>query len=283
MGPDLIEKDDSILESDSITRRLTTVLFGRALLVLDTCTSTNDVALKMALEGAPHGLVVIADEQTEGRGRHGRSWISPKGGIWMTLVLRPPKYRHDLVALPLVGALAIARALRSSVGIRACVRWPNDVVLDDRKLAGVLVETNFSGDDLQFALLGLGVNTNFHASLLAEISEQSTSLLDAVGAPVDGVEVICSLLSELENLYHLIGSDAGADILQILSKIDCSRGRRIRVLLDHQEHIGVLSDYETLTSIRLAIDHESEVIETGSVTSVEYLGAYNTRVRSNSK
>lgn len=260
------------LDSNRILNELRTERFARSLLIVDRCTSTNDIAVKFAHDGAPEGFTVISEEQTEGRGRYGRLWFSPKGGIWLTVILRPPVTFELLNGLPLVGALAVARTISSNLGLQALVRWPNDVVVDRRKLAGVLVETKFSGNVLEFALLGLGVNANFHASLMQGISERSASLLDHLGSPVDREAFICSLLQETERLYDLVVLGGVADVLRFVKQTECSRGRRIMVKVENGAFAGVLDDYESLTRIRISTsDGSYKSVDTGSVIAVDYL------------
>jgi BirA family biotin operon repressor/biotin-[acetyl-CoA-carboxylase] ligase len=146
------------LSSELIQSQLQTKRLGRELLVIDECTSTNDEASRIAERGARHGYTVLAEKQTHGRGRQAREWISPEGGIWMTTVLRPTSHFSHLDGLPLIGALATAVVLSSKQTVKALVRRPNDVMFQDRKLAGTMVEAKFSGNALAYALLGLGLN-----------------------------------------------------------------------------------------------------------------------------
>ena len=192
----------------------------------------------------------------------------------MTIILRLPAAFEPLNALPLVGALAIARAINSILRIQTFVRWPNDVVVDDSKLAGVLVETRFDGNRPEFALLGLGVNANFHKSLISAINEKSTSLLDVLDLPIDRVPIICSMLSETEQLYDSLCSGGAVDVLQLLKGAESSLGRSVTVKVEGGTVAGIVEDYESLTRVRIAKDDGSHVtVETGSVISVEYAGS----------
>ena len=260
------------LNPEKIRGRLMTKSVGRNLLLLDKCTSTNDILTKRARKGVQHGFTVVSEEQTRGRGRRGRSWLSPRGGIWMSILLRPPASFSSLEGLPLVGALAIARGITSALNIEALVRWPNDVVVSGRKLAGVLVESRLKGLLPEFIILGMGVNANFHATILGEVARDSTSLLDAVGSAVDRELLICEMLKETEWLYELLCSSREMDVLDSVRRSDWSRGKHVRVALGEGPVNGVFGDYADLASVRINDEGGASVrVETSTVLSVEYL------------
>jgi len=263
-------KHTSHLNGDSVLRKLRTKHLGRPLEILDSCTSTNDVAAERANAGAPHGYTVLSEEQTAGRGRQGRSWFSPRGGIWLTTLLRPPLTLGPLNALPIIAALAAAKTINSSLGVKARVRWPNDIFVGGRKLAGVLAETKFKGNRLEYALLGVGINANFHSTTLAELSSKATSLEDILGSPVDREAIIALLLLEIENVYELASSNLN-DAKLLLQELDCSRGRQVRIKLQGEEISGIMDGYESLTKVRIKTDAGSyRQVETSSVVGVEY-------------
>ncbi len=148
--------DERIINQNLQTRHL-----GRKLSITSECTSTNDIVKRSAEMGAPHGFVSISETQSVGRGRLGKSWVSPVGGIWLSILLRPGGHQSFLDSLPLLGALAIAEAVGSQLRLKACVRWPNDVVVDNRKVAGILAEAKSKGNELAYVILGLGINCEF--------------------------------------------------------------------------------------------------------------------------
>lgn len=256
---------------EAVLEKLRTRQLGRTLQIVDKCSSTNDIAAQWADAGAAHGYTVIAEEQTAGRGRQGRSWLSPRGGIWMTTILRPPFTFNPPNGLPLLGALAIAKAISSSLGVKSMVRWPNDVVVNHHKLAGVLAETKFSGNQMEYALLGMGINANFHPDMIKEIGATSESLLHLIGSPINREALICSLLLETEDLYELASSHRDDDVKALLRNLDCSRGKNVKIKVEGEEIEGVLEDYDTITQVRIKIPHGTyKLLETGSVISVEY-------------
>jgi BirA family biotin operon repressor/biotin-[acetyl-CoA-carboxylase] ligase len=253
----------------SVSGRLKTKKLGRALLFLDECPSTNDVGREYAIEGAPHGLLIVSESQSAGRGRHGRDWISPRGGIWMTLILRPPAITLTPEELPLIGALAVARSIHLELSIDAKVRWPNDVVVDGSKVAGVIAESQQEGNSVEFVLLGIGVNANFESHKILE-KVHATTLMDTRGSPIDCSALICKILLEVEDLLGHAASDR-VQLLELLRKHDYSGGRRIRIALEKQTIEGIFVDYESIGEVKIATNGQSFTVNTASVLSAEYL------------
>jgi len=165
--------------------------------------STMDDARRAAEEGAAEGTVALADEQTAGRGRFGRRWVSPAGvNLYLTLVLRPDP--PLLRTLSVIAPLAICLAIEGVAGVPAYIKWPNDVLLGEprRKAAGVLIDAELMGDEVRYALVGLGVNVNLEPSRYAEIRDLATSVREAAGRPVSREELLASLLHHVRSLYE---------------------------------------------------------------------------------
>lgn len=149
---------------------------GAKILRVESCPSTNDLAKEMALSGEKEGTVVIAEEQTKGKGTKGRSWYSArKKGLYFSVILTPPF--PDISLLPLVAGLAVSEAILSCLGIRAGLKWPNDVVWEGEKLAGILCESGFLGNRVTYAILGVGLNVRHEkGDFPKEIRRQAVSL-----------------------------------------------------------------------------------------------------------
>jgi BirA family biotin operon repressor/biotin-[acetyl-CoA-carboxylase] ligase len=149
---------------------------GVKIIRVKSCPSTNDLAKELALAGKEEGTVVIAEEQTKGRGMKGRKWHSTrKKGIYLSVILQPP--HSNIALLPLVAGLAVADAVFNSVGMRVKLRWPNDLVWGKKKLGGILCESGFSGSKANYVILGIGLNLNHgRDDFPEEIRDQATSL-----------------------------------------------------------------------------------------------------------
>jgi BirA family biotin operon repressor/biotin-[acetyl-CoA-carboxylase] ligase len=178
---------------------------GRAFEWHDACGSTNDLAAERARAGAPAGLVIAADAQTDGRGRLGRSWHSPPGdNLYLSLLLRPARPAAEVPPLTLLAGGAVARAVEA-LGVSPRLKWPNDVqLLDDaggrRKLAGVLTEMASAGERVEHVVVGIGINVNA-TSFPPELADRATSLRAALGRPVDRARLLAGVLNAFEPLY----------------------------------------------------------------------------------
>jgi len=180
----------------------------------ETCLSTNDIVREMALRGAAEGTVVVAEEQTAGRGTKGRPWHSPKGkGLYVSVVLRPSAVALSL--LPLAAGLAARGALERSHGLSARLRWPNDVVWEGKKLGGILCESGFLGNRLEYAILGVGLNVGHDLDDFPEDLRGRAVSVRMTGQNAVGGEVLLrQLLSELgRRLEILAGPGGGAAII----------------------------------------------------------------------
>ncbi|HEU4391289.1 MAG TPA: biotin--[acetyl-CoA-carboxylase] ligase [Blastocatellia bacterium] len=178
-------------------------MLGATLLRFDSLTSTNDLARDLAAEGAEEGLAVVARSQTAGRGSKGRSWCSPPGeGLYLSLVLRPRLAASKSPILTLAAAVAVAETLRKEFKAAADIKWPNDVLLSERKVCGILVESASEGEGLKYAIVGIGVNL-LQREFPPDISNRATSLSIETGLSVGPDEFLPGLFEQLERWYSL--------------------------------------------------------------------------------
>ncbi|TJY44317.1 biotin--[acetyl-CoA-carboxylase] ligase [Cohnella pontilimi] len=194
--------------------KLTTRTFGRNLKLMDEVTSTQDELRKLAEEGAPEGTLVIAELQTKGRGRMGRSWHSPSGkGIWMSLLLRPQVPLQLTPQLTLLAAVALCRAIGRVVPLEIGIKWPNDLLVDGRKISGILLESAAEDERLRYIVVGTGISANLdEEDYPEELRDKAVSLKIASGRPVDRAELIAAILQEFEQLYTLYQESGFAPI-----------------------------------------------------------------------
>jgi BirA family biotin operon repressor/biotin-[acetyl-CoA-carboxylase] ligase len=226
-----------LLSADAIRQRLTTRTLGSQLIVRGEIDSTNRAAAALAANDAPHGTVLIADAQTQGRGRLGRSWLSPPGmNLYVSIVLRRSYPPSVLTWLPLVAALAVLRTIQKTTVHAVQLKWPNDVVVDHReggrKLAGVLVEaTN------QAVIIGIGVNVNMPIDAFSDdLRSAATSLLIETGQATDRAELLAQLLWEAEQLFEEIV--ATPELSRAAYRTACQTlGKQVRVELAGREQV----------------------------------------------
>ncbi len=178
--------------------------FGRVLRFREQVTSTNDVMLEMAEEGAPNGAVCLADEQTAGRGRRGYRWFSPPGcGIWTSILLRPRLSAVRTPPLTLCAAAAVARALEAAAGATVEIKWPNDLLIRNRKVAGILAESRNTAADEPVVVIGMGINVNHTPAQFPEdLSHAATSLRIESGGPVPRQDLFLAILASFETAYE---------------------------------------------------------------------------------
>jgi BirA family biotin operon repressor/biotin-[acetyl-CoA-carboxylase] ligase len=187
------------LSPAAITANLETQFVGRKVIYYPTLTSTMAVAQREAQQGAAAGTVVIAGEQTAGKGRKNRTWLSPRGSIALSIILYP-----GVVYLPyliMLASLAVVHSIEAVTGLRPQVKWPNDVLVNGKKVSGILIESSLRGKIVDYAIIGIGINVNLKLSDFPEIRLTATSLSDELGSEVSQLEVIRRLLAEIERLY----------------------------------------------------------------------------------
>lgn len=191
---------------------------------LERCGSTMDVARELAERGAAEGAVVVAEEQEAGRGRLGRSWHSAAGGLYATLVLRPPPW--VLRALSLAASVAVARILEL-LGLDARVKWPNDVQVAGRKVCGILVEAAAEPGEAACALVGIGLNVN--NELPRELAGTAATLRELLGRPVPRLPLFLKLLEELDDVYARVREGRWGEVLSEWKSRSSTLGRFVRV------------------------------------------------------
>jgi BirA family biotin operon repressor/biotin-[acetyl-CoA-carboxylase] ligase len=203
------------IDAPRIQAALNTRVFGRKLVYLPRTGSTNDVAKDLAAQGAPEGTVVLADEQVAGRGRMGRRWSAPAGTCLLCSILfHPTLLPAHANRLTMLCSLATADAVEQIAGLAVDLKWPNDVIVQSpipnlqspnwRKLAGVLTETGVIGEQLDFAIVGIGVNVNVEPEVLPSLAPDATSILAEVGGPVDRLVLLVAFLSGVEQRYDAL-------------------------------------------------------------------------------
>jgi BirA family biotin operon repressor/biotin-[acetyl-CoA-carboxylase] ligase len=196
--------DPDVLHADDLGWRLAqNARIGRDLRVFEQTTSTNDVVEKLARDGAREGVVVFAESQTQGRGRLGRSWLSPaRKGLWFSVLLRPNLSPQAATQLTVASATALRNAIETQTGLNPEIKWPNDILIAGKKVAGILTELSAELDRIKYVLVGIGVDVNLTAEDFSpELKEQATSLRIALGKPVVRVELGAAILRELDRQY----------------------------------------------------------------------------------
>lgn len=225
-GYRLVASPDRLL-ADEISYGLKTERIGKSILSYETVASTNDVAYDLAQKGAAEGTVVVSEGQTQGKGRLGRSWVSPKGkGVYLSILLRPTLPPQTIPKLTLFAALSAARAIRQVTGLTAEMRWPNDLLLDGKKVSGVLTEMNAEQDRVHFVIIGIGINVNADVVALPPFA---TSLKIEKGETISRVTLTRLLLGEFDQLYNSFTEGKSDDALEECRKLSAILGTHVTV------------------------------------------------------
>ena len=228
---DLGVEPDSVLNGPR-DLGITTTYVGRTVHFLRTVDSTSSKLKALAQDGAAAGTVVLADEQTGGRGRSGRMWFSPAGlGVWMSVLLRCELSAERLAPLSIAAAISVADALRELTGLDVRVKWPNDLLVDGRKLGGLLVESiQTAGKSVQSAVLGIGLNANLaETDLPAELVGIATSLRVALGRPVPRLELLRTMLLALEQCFERYEREGIGGFRERWRELSSTLGREVTV------------------------------------------------------
>jgi len=226
----LLEKASDMLLPEEIREGLTTLILGRKdIHHLRKTASTNTTAKELAANGAAEGTLVVSEMQTGGKGRLGRKWFSPFGeGIYLSFILRPAVSPVEAPKMTLMAAVAMAEALHSGTGLHVSIKWPNDILLGGKKLAGILTEISTEMDAVDYVVIGLGLNVNT-ASFPSEIREKATSLLIETGKTHARSGLIRDFLKWFEGYYELFQRGDFEPILNRWRQFSHIEGRRITV------------------------------------------------------
>ena len=224
---------------------LQTDLIGKEIHHFADVTSTNDVAKELAAQGAEEGTIVIAETQTHGRGRFGRRWMSPKGGIWFSTILRPEVTPQDALKLTLMAAVAVARVIRKTLKLNAEIKWPNDVLIEGKKVCGILTETSTRGKLVDFVTVGVGINANIDTDSFPENLRNSiTSLKKELKEEVARERFLRALFEDLEHYYNLFMRREFDLILEEWRSLASFLGSYVKAVSYDEKIVGLAVDVD---------------------------------------
>ena len=216
-----------------IHKKLRTQFIGKKMRYLENTPSTIWVGKQLCSEGTAdkmHGLVIIAEEQSGGLGRMGRAWVSPSGGIWITIVLKPDMPVERIFMITMAGSIAVARAIRKEFNIGALIKWPNDIFIGNKKVAGLLLELSAEADVVHHCLLSTGIDVNIPLKKFEPaLQDQVTSICAEVGHEVDRASFLARILNEFENHYRLLESGEYDAIIREWKSLSCTLENRVQI------------------------------------------------------
>jgi len=238
-----LKRSPDILMPEAIQADLGCRVIGSRVCCLDAVDSTNLQACRFGDDGESEGLVIVADQQSSGKGRVGRRWESPSGvNLYASILLRPAILPFDAPKLTFLSAVAVCRAILSVTGLRATVKWPNDVLLNGRKVAGLLNEMSAETDRVNYVVLGIGVNLNMRNDQFPEdLRYPATSLAIAKGSPVSRLDFTRILLQEIDTLYQLFLEKGSGPVFVAWEQLCEMTGKSVRVDCNGLQIEGVMT------------------------------------------
>lgn len=250
-GYRLLNRPD-ILSAEEIKAGLRTKKWGTAVYAYQEIDSTNNMAKILAAEGAAEGTVVIAEKQNRGKGRLGRSWSSPTGGgLWFSVIFRPACKPVLAPQLIFIGAVAACKALRKTTGLPVQIKWPNDLLLEGKKICGILTELSAEIDMVNYVVMGIGINVNQMSDDFPEdLQGTATSLAIAAGHSFRRVELMQEIIFELESEYQLFQKAGFAQTLEKWRLYNCTLGQNVQVI----------TGKDCFTGFALDIDNEGQLL-----------------------
>ncbi|MBF0490712.1 MAG: biotin--[acetyl-CoA-carboxylase] ligase [Candidatus Omnitrophica bacterium] len=259
LGYQLVTSPDKLL-SHEVQFNLKTKFMGQTIYSFDSLTSTMDEAFRLGMEGALEGTVVCAEAQTKGRGRMGRVWVSPKGkGIYCSIILRPKLPPSKMPQVTLMTAVALAEALRRMTSIQPQIKWPNDLLIGSKKLAGILTELRAEVDQMNFVVIGIGLNINASPS---QLLDTATSLKIESDQTWNRVEVFQEVLRSMELWYTKILKGDFAEVLEYCKEHSSTLKKRVRITESTGELEGEAINIDSDGALLIRLDSGKTIKKT---------------------
>jgi BirA family biotin operon repressor/biotin-[acetyl-CoA-carboxylase] ligase len=269
LGYRLVGVPDVLHADDLISRLGKTRVIGRDIRVFQETTSTNDIIEKFARDGVKEGVVVFAESQTKGRGRLGRKWASPaRKGLWFSVLLRPDMRPHETTQLTVASATALRRAIQAQTSLEPDIKWPNDILVCGRKVAGILTEMNAEVDRVKYVIVGIGVDVNLNSrDFPPELKKSATSLKIETGKAVPRAELAVNILRELDIDYQRVCANDFDEVAEEWEKHCATIGEEVVIRTGPREIRGRAESLAEDGALLLRTEHgRPERIVGGDVT-----------------
>jgi BirA family transcriptional regulator, biotin operon repressor / biotin---[acetyl-CoA-carboxylase] ligase len=226
------------INTENFLPALRTSFIGRRIYHYQSVESTQTIALYLAEQETDnlHGTVIVSEDQTKGRGRMGRRWISPRGGIWLSIILQPKIETSQITVLPLLSALSVCDVIKKMTKLNAKLKWPNDVVIDGRKVSGILLDVSTEADKINFVVIGIGVNLNIDIKKIHFDIAKSTGFYDITslqnelhGKEIEKSDFIQLLLEDIEKYVSQLENEGAGKIIKNCKEISDTLGKEVIV------------------------------------------------------
>ena len=225
-----LKEDLTLLLPHKLKDKLNTRYIGKEIHYFREVDSTNEVAKKLAREGAPEGTVIIAESQSRGKGRRGKKWISPLGGAWLSIILRPNTLPINAPQLTFIAGIAAAQTIKDEYGLDAGIKWPNDVLIDNKKVCGVLTEISTEIDTIDYIVTGIGIDANIDVNLLPpELRDTTTSIKSELDHDISRMILVQKFLGNFETMYDEFNKGNFQEILRKWRQLSKTIGRQVEI------------------------------------------------------
>lgn len=257
-----------LLSEDKLKSVIKTELFAKKIYSFWSIGSTNEFAHNRAIQGEPEGTLVIAEQQVRGRGRKNRRWDSPfNKGLWFSVVLRPNIVSDQVGLIPFLAGVAVAEGIENFTGLKPEVKWPNDLLLNGKKICGILSEAEFRNGKIRFIILGIGINVHHKPHEFPdEFRDRATSLRAESNLRIDRSELLAEILFQLEKNYRTMQSQGFAPIISNWKKRCPHLGKQVTIIQDDERLEGIFEDLNEQGCLMLRTrDGELKKIVTGDL------------------
>jgi BirA family transcriptional regulator, biotin operon repressor / biotin---[acetyl-CoA-carboxylase] ligase len=269
-GYRLIAKTNLMLPWE-ISDGLQTETIGRKIYYFNIIDSTQNFALKLASKPHESGSIVIAEQQTHGRGRQNRKWASPRGGIWLSVLLKPNFEISQASLFPMLSSLALAVSIEKVLRLRPKLKWPNDLTLNDKKVAGILVDASIESNQIDYLVIGVGINFKIQPSMIAKIVKNSVNfygITTLVGKKekADPVLLLQAFLYELEQLYYKLIANNFQGIKSEWEKRSSTVGRNVRISSPNGEVKGKVTGIDNDGALLISSNGKTQRLLVGDIS-----------------
>ena len=225
-----LKEDLTLLLPHKLKDKLNTRYIGKEIHYFREVDSTNEVAKKLAREGAPEGTIIIAESQSRGKGRRGKKWISPLGGAWLSIILRPNTLPINAPQLTFIAGVAAAQTIKDEYGLDAGIKWPNDVLIDNKKVCGVLTEISTEINTIDYIVTGIGIDANIDVNLLPpELRDTTTSIKSELDHDISRMILVQKFLGNFETMYDEFNKGNFQEILRKWRQLSKTIGRQVEI------------------------------------------------------
>ena len=268
LGYKLTDSTDQLVPWE-ITNNLKTKMLGKRVYYFETIDSTQEFALTIAVNKIENGTIVISNTQSKGRGRLKRKWESPSGGIWMSIIIHPRFDIKHIVLMPIATSLALCLAIEKTLKIKPKLKWPNDLTLDGKKVAGILLDSSIQSNSIEYLVLGVGINFKIKQKKLENMLKKHSNHYGAKTLTKKNekpIELVEEFLYELENILHMINSDQNKKIISMWTKRSSTIGKKIMYVINNTKKSGKVIRMDQDGALIISSNKKRERLVVGDIT-----------------